>query len=121
MESLRLVEQINADEFAAELHLAEMYVDVRDYVGALPWYEAALVRHPEDNLAETRMAQMLMQLKQVAAARPHFEAVIKRDEYVPALVGLAELEHQYGDGRPPTASIDGRSKRLPRMWLPTMT
>ena len=36
LESLRLVEQINADEFAAELHLAEMYVDVRDYVGRFP-------------------------------------------------------------------------------------
>ncbi|RIK72849.1 MAG: hypothetical protein DCC67_18635 [Planctomycetota bacterium] len=81
----------------AEARLAELYMQAGDFPLAYKWFHKALARQPEDNLLACRAAQMLMTVKRPTAARQILDAVLKRAEYVPALVTLAQLEESQGN------------------------
>jgi len=94
-----LLEAEKVDKFQplAEARLAEFYLGSGDYAGAYRWYRNALAKRPQDDPVQVRMGQMQLVLKRREEARKQFEEVLKRSEYVPALVAMGQLEETDGN------------------------
>jgi predicted Zn-dependent protease len=80
----------------AEARLAEFYLQAGDFPGAFRWYARALERQPDDKLLRTRQAQMLAVLQRSDQARQVLRSVVDKEDYVPALISLAQLEEAAG-------------------------
>jgi tetratricopeptide (TPR) repeat protein len=114
LENLRRAESSRAGQPLAEARLAEFYLQIADYPLAYHWFRAAYDRRPEDKLVACRTAQMLIALNRSVEARAILQAVLKREEYVPALVTLSQLEESSGNPELAAALLERVLKQDPR-------
>ena len=96
LEMLRNAEKADPKGGLAETRLARIYLGIKDFVGALQWYGAALHRSPNDTDLQLALGEVQLRLSLKERARKQFEAVLGEQENLAALLFLAQMEQFEG-------------------------
>ncbi len=97
LEELRSASKADPKQPPAEARLAELFLRASDIVGAHEWFSEALRQSPKDVECRTRLGQVYRLLNRNEDARREFHMVLKLEETLGALVGLAQLEEETGN------------------------
>ncbi len=96
LQMLRRAEKADPKQGLAETRLAKLYLQLKDLLGALRWYQAAHDRNPDDTSVRLALGEVQLRLNLREPAKEQFEVVVAREENLTALIFLAHMEESDG-------------------------